>query len=183
MMLSLPLRSWRPILHMSTPSMSILPSLGSTMRNMAWIKVDFPLPVLPTTPTLLFPGNVHVMFFKTDGRCSAYLTWKHCQNIDISQQCSHQKQNFFFCVFTRLRVQILNKLMTYQTCYMHTCKLLKQIVPIDGQFCGGLWSSITRGASLAILEYCKILSTDIILFSALHMFHIIEACWTFRFSP
>jgi len=70
-MLSLDLKSWRPILEISTPSIIMLPSLGSTIRKMACMRVDFPLPVLPTTPTLFLPGNVQVMFFKTDGRCSA----------------------------------------------------------------------------------------------------------------
>lgn len=64
-----------------------------------------------------------------------------------------------------------------------TCRFLKQIVPTCGQLIGGLVSSSTRGASLVRFEYCIILSTEIILFSALHMFHIIEACKTFRLIP
>ena len=64
-----------------------------------------------------------------------------------------------------------------------TCRFLKQIGPTCGQLVGGLVSSITRGASLVRFEYCRILSTEIILFSALHMFHIIEACKTFRLIP
>lgn len=64
-----------------------------------------------------------------------------------------------------------------------TCKFLKHIVPVSGQLLGGLLSSITRGASLVIFVYWRILSTDIILFSALHMFHITEACNTFRLIP
>lgn len=70
-MLSLDLKSWRPILHMSTLSIIMLPSLGSTILKMACMSVDFPLPVRPTTPTFFLPGNVQVMFFNTDGRCSA----------------------------------------------------------------------------------------------------------------
>ena len=74
MMLSLDRKSWRPILQISTSSITIVPSLGSTMRKRACINVDFPLPVRPTTPTFFLPGIVQVMFFKTDGRCSAYRT-------------------------------------------------------------------------------------------------------------
>lgn len=73
-MLNLERKSWRPILHMSTSSIKMLPCLGSTMRKSACINVDLPLPVRPTTPTFFLPGMIHVMFFKTDGRCSAYLT-------------------------------------------------------------------------------------------------------------
>uniref|UniRef100_A0A0A9FR13 Uncharacterized protein n=1 Tax=Arundo donax TaxID=35708 RepID=A0A0A9FR13_ARUDO len=76
MMLSLPRKSCSPILQMSTLSISIVPSLGSTIRKRAWIKVDFPLPVRPTIPTFFLPGIVHDMFFKTEGRCSAYRTCK-----------------------------------------------------------------------------------------------------------
>lgn len=64
-----------------------------------------------------------------------------------------------------------------------TCKFSKHIVPVSGQLLGGREFSITRGASLAIFVYCRILSTDIILFSALQMFHITEACKTFRLIP
>ena len=64
-----------------------------------------------------------------------------------------------------------------------TFKFVNWIVPISGQFPGGLWSSITKGASLAMFEYWRILSTDIILFSALHKFQITEACWTFKLMP
>lgn len=65
------LKSWRPILHISILSIIMLPSRGSTTRKMACMRVDFPLPVLPTTPTFFFPGIVQVIFFRTDGRCSA----------------------------------------------------------------------------------------------------------------
>jgi len=47
----------------------------------------------------------------------------------------------------------------------------------------GLLFSITSGASLARFEYWRILSTDIILFSALQIFHITEACKTFKLIP
>ncbi|TVU00025.1 hypothetical protein EJB05_39253, partial [Eragrostis curvula] len=44
------------IASMSTLSISIVPSLGSTIRKSAWTKVDFPLPVRPTIPTFFLPG-------------------------------------------------------------------------------------------------------------------------------
>lgn len=71
MMLSLDLKSWSPILQISTSSITMLPSLGSTTLKMACMRVDLPLPVLPTTPTFFLPGNVQLMFFRTDGKCSA----------------------------------------------------------------------------------------------------------------
>jgi hypothetical protein len=76
MMLSLPRKSCNPILLRSTLSISIVPTLGSTIRKSAWIKVDFPLPVRPTIPTFFRPGIVHDIFLKTDGRWSAYRTCK-----------------------------------------------------------------------------------------------------------
>ena len=39
------------------------------------------------------------------------------------------------------------------------------------------------GASPGILEYCIILSTEIILFSALHIFQMIVASCELRFNP
>lgn len=65
----------------------------------------------------------------------------------------------------------------------YTCKFWKHIVPVSGQFLGGLHSSISKGASLLILEYCSILSTDIILFSVLQTFQMIDASWPLRFNP
>lgn len=67
--------------------------------------------------------------------------------------------------------------------WYQTCKFWKDIVPVSGQFLGGRQFSITRGDSLAKFVYWRILSTDIILFSALQMFHITEACKTFRLIP
>lgn len=39
-----------PIVESSTPSMTIRPLHGSTIRKSACSKDDFPAPVLPTTP-------------------------------------------------------------------------------------------------------------------------------------
>ena len=50
--LSLQFRS--PIFEMSTPSISILPSVASRIRNKASKKEDFPLPVRPQMPTFSF---------------------------------------------------------------------------------------------------------------------------------
>jgi hypothetical protein len=51
---------WRTIdsltSEMSCPSISILPSVNSTILDRARHRVDFPAPVLPTTPTLC-PGS------------------------------------------------------------------------------------------------------------------------------
>ncbi|TVU07895.1 hypothetical protein EJB05_41270, partial [Eragrostis curvula] len=62
--------SLRPMEQISNLSISILPPAGSTRRNSELISVDFPLPVLPTTPILfpaakvqLIPLRTSVLFF------------------------------------------------------------------------------------------------------------------------
>lgn len=72
MMLSFILKSFRPMEHISTPSMMILPLSGSTKRNKALIRVVFPLPVLPTTPTLVPSLKVHVIPLRTRGAFGRY---------------------------------------------------------------------------------------------------------------
>lgn len=54
--------------------MSILPPAGSTRRNNELMSVDFPLPVLPTTPILFPAGNVQVIPLRTRGMFGRYLT-------------------------------------------------------------------------------------------------------------
>ena len=88
MMLSLLRKSCSPILQMSTLSISIVPSLGSTILKSAWINVDFPLPVRPTIPTFFLPGIIQDTFLKTDGRCSAYRT---CSSEGPCQMASFEK--------------------------------------------------------------------------------------------
>jgi hypothetical protein len=80
---------------MSTLSISIVPSLGSTILKSAWIKVDFPLPVRPTMPTFFLAGIVHDMFLKTDGRCSAYRTCRRkeqCIGVNKTLRFPSEKQ-------------------------------------------------------------------------------------------
>lgn len=71
-MLSFILKSFRPREQMSMPSIVIVPLTGSTKRNKALMSVVFPLPVLPTTPTLVPPLNVHVIPFRTRGAFARY---------------------------------------------------------------------------------------------------------------
>ena len=135
--LSLDRKSCNPISDISTPSMIIRPADGSTIRNKAWMRVDFPLPVRPTTPTFLSPGNVQLIPLRTIGMSWLYLIW---------------------------RPSIW-------------------IVPYHGHLSIGLYSSITKGDSLGMFENCRILSTEIILFSTSHKFHITHACKTLRLRP
>lgn len=65
----------------------------------------------------------------------------------------------------------------------YTSKFLKHIVPTCGQLVVGRQPSISRGASLGILEYCIILSTEIILLSTLHIFQMIVASCELRVNP
>lgn len=71
--LSLVLRSLRPIEQISKLSISILPPTGSTRRNSELMSVDFPLPVLPTTPILFPAGKVQVIPLRTSGVFGRYL--------------------------------------------------------------------------------------------------------------
>lgn len=69
-------RSWTPIVEISILSITIRPLDGSTKRNSAWIKVDLPLPVLPTIPIFFPPGKQQVTPRSTKGRFSLYRTLK-----------------------------------------------------------------------------------------------------------
>lgn len=73
-MLSLDLRSCTPIEHMLMPSIMIQPPTGSIILKRVCMRVDFPLPVLPTIPFFIPPANVHEMPLKTSGICAAYRT-------------------------------------------------------------------------------------------------------------
>lgn len=73
-MLSFVLKSFNPIEQMSSTSIRILPLSGSTKRKNALINVVFPLPVVPTTPTLVPSLNVHVIPLRTIGEFGRYLT-------------------------------------------------------------------------------------------------------------
>ena len=64
-----------------------------------------------------------------------------------------------------------------------TCKSCISTSPYEGQEESGRFSSTTRGGSQGIQVYWSILSTDIILFSILQRFHIIQACTMFKLSP
>jgi hypothetical protein len=57
---------------MSTPSMNILPSKDSSILNKVRVIVDFPAPVLPTIPILLYGSIFNDTFFNAGGRFSLY---------------------------------------------------------------------------------------------------------------
>lgn len=44
------LKDFNGIVVISIPSIKSLPYVGSIVLRIAWIRVDFPAPVLPTTP-------------------------------------------------------------------------------------------------------------------------------------
>jgi hypothetical protein len=58
----------RPILPMLTPSISIEPPQGSTIRISASTSVDFPAPVRPATPTFSPAAICKLMPFSTVSR-------------------------------------------------------------------------------------------------------------------
>lgn len=68
-------KSCNPIVVTSRPSTIILPLVGSTILNIAWMSVDLPLPVRPTTPIFCPPWNVHVIPCNTNGEWGLYRIW------------------------------------------------------------------------------------------------------------
>lgn len=64
-----------PMVEMSTSSTIMLPCTGSTIRNKAWINVDFPLPVRPTIPTLSPLLILQLTPSSTIGEWALYRTW------------------------------------------------------------------------------------------------------------
>lgn len=71
MILNLDRKSCSPMAEMFTPSNSTCPVVGSTMRKSVCMRVDLPLPVLPTMPVFFPPSKVHVIPRKTRGKCGA----------------------------------------------------------------------------------------------------------------
>mmetsp|Transcript_51083 Transcript_51083/g.94508 ORF Transcript_51083/g.94508 Transcript_51083/m.94508 type:complete len:282 (+) Transcript_51083:318-1163(+) len=70
-------KSRSPIASTSTPSKVILvPASGSTMRNKANNKEDFPAPVRPIMPRRSPPGMVTLMPFNTCGKSGLYRSFK-----------------------------------------------------------------------------------------------------------
>mmetsp|Transcript_3585 Transcript_3585/g.13058 ORF Transcript_3585/g.13058 Transcript_3585/m.13058 type:complete len:246 (-) Transcript_3585:1156-1893(-) len=65
-------RSFRPMLAMSTPSMTILPAAASTMRNRPTISELLPAPVRPTTPIFSCAPISHVIDLSTSGLSGRY---------------------------------------------------------------------------------------------------------------
>ena len=79
------LKSWIPMLEISILSIHIWPPTGSTSRNSARMSVDFPLPVLPTTPTFSPPSIVKFTPFKTKGVVGRYRNWLIIQDNIVLQ--------------------------------------------------------------------------------------------------
>mmetsp|Transcript_27578 Transcript_27578/g.34120 ORF Transcript_27578/g.34120 Transcript_27578/m.34120 type:complete len:243 (+) Transcript_27578:556-1284(+) len=72
---------FRPTLVISIPSIVMEPLLSSTILSNDTIRVDFPAPVLPTTPTLLLGGISMSSPFKTKGRPGLYLSLAELKTI------------------------------------------------------------------------------------------------------
>ena len=84
------LRSWSPNVEMSIPSITIFPAEGSTSLNNTWTRVDFPLPVRPTTPIFSPPWILNVRPLRTRGVFGRYRT------------CSSRKNEFNFTIYQGL---------------------------------------------------------------------------------
>merc|ERR1719234_2557741 len=73
MIVSLALRSCRPMVVISLPSMGTLPLVGSIILNSARLRLDFPAPVLPTMPTFSLSETSKLKFSRTQGSSGRYL--------------------------------------------------------------------------------------------------------------
>lgn len=147
------LRSWSPIKHISTSSTVIFPSAGSTRRKSAPIKVVFPLPVLPTIPTLSPPSNVQLIPWRISGASGLYLI---CLEFRLWK--------FLVCHLSRIHVNLIVE--------WFTCRFTISTLPTDGQFCGGRLPLMTSEASLGISMYWLSLSTEMIWLANVHWFWI-----------
>jgi len=138
--LNLVLRSFRPMEQISNLSISILPPAGSTRRNNELISVDFPLPVLPTTPILFPAAKVQVIPLRTSGAFGRYLicSWSTSQQVNFSNLNDRGKEidNYF------------------------TFKSWRSILPSCGHEAGGLFCGIMAGGSSGRCIYCLIRSTE-----------------------
>lgn len=106
MILSFVLKSFNPILQISSPSMRILPLSGSTNLNKALINVVLPLPVLPTTPTLVPSMIVQVIPVRTRGAFGRYRIF-HCQGTkkseyEFSLSCTKPKNLNLFLPYLQI---------------------------------------------------------------------------------
>ena len=121
------LRSWSPKVQMSTPSIIIFPSEGSTILNNAWISVDFPLPVRPTTPIFSPPCMLIVMPFNTRGVLCLYL---NCRSTETNS-CYLMLLKFLTAALYRILFFFLKKKM-YGTI---SFGMYLEINDIDVAFC------------------------------------------------
>lgn len=77
-------RLCRPICWMSAPPMNISePVSATTIRNRAWIMLDFPAPVRPTIPTFWPPSILKLISLSTGSNFSLYLIEK-CLNSTLA---------------------------------------------------------------------------------------------------
>ena len=138
---------------MSSPSTRILPLEGSTNRNKALISVVFPLPVLPTTPTLVPSSKVQVISLRTNGAFGRYLIWKPTKRMNsCSQFHPLQVKMMEVAVWRTLRNLCLTCFLTFKAC--------NSILPIEGHDDGGLLSSTIAGGSDGMCMNCLIRSTE-----------------------
>lgn len=161
---------------MSMLSMIILPPEGSTSLKKTWIKVDFPLPVLPTTPIFSPPLMLNVMPFRTKGVLGRYLTCFPDKIVITNWYCSMQ-----IPYSKRPRTCFISNI--YLSSQLVTCNSLISTLPWSGQFRGGRRSLIRHAASDGIFVNCLILSTDTILFSMKQLMYMAQNNTAFRDKP
>lgn len=101
------LRSSKLSFAISLPSIRISPLNDSRILNKDIIIVDFPLPVLPTTPILSPAAKITFNPLRTGSRLGLYLTQKSMKL--ISPLSGHRLVNLLFPCF------LLSALLTFRT--------------------------------------------------------------------
>lgn len=99
--LSLPRRSWSPIVDMSIPSIRILPPDLSTILNRQFDSVDLPAPVRPTIPIYneIIIKGLYYTFCQGRGLCTdnKYTTCRYFKYIPWSVRSNFTSQNNLDC--------------------------------------------------------------------------------------
>lgn len=140
------LRSWRPSMQISIPSIIIFPPEGSTSLKNTWIRVDFPLPVRPTTPIFSPPWMLRVMPLRTRGVLGRYLTCSPSFQTTFESKKDYKEKNkkrsfyyitwkFFikfsllFWVMNSVKLFFCKWLVLIVTCMVLTIQLYNNYMP------------------------------------------------------
>lgn len=161
------LRSWRPTVQISIPSTTILPAEGSINLNNTWMRVDFPLPVRPTTPIFSPPWMVRDIPFRTRGVFSRYRTCSPpFNNKDYIGSSYWMHVNYLYVKFI-IAITLKTQVSTTQLHYMSIFLCIKTLskflsIQLFSFFC----MQIPRSNQLYIISYPSFKKRFVIVISA-----------------